>query len=169
MSRPATVQSSWPPVPGLCSSVVHICARPADSDSNWLPRVPPSSQTDQMGSLIMQSSKPNQISWGTDVAEDVQLDEEKLKEALRKQKEFEAQAVETNERKRKYNSCKDDGAAPTEEEVSALPWCHSLPALTMLAAALGVRACLPGMLQQPTLPRWGRALQAEPTACGHSL
>ena len=74
-----------------------------------------------MKSLIVQSFKPNQISWGTDVAEDVQLDAEKLKEALRKQKEFEAQAVETNERKRKYNSFKDDGAAPTEEEVSTLP------------------------------------------------
>eukprot|EP00891_Asterochloris_glomerata_P005626 jgi/Astpho2/5626/e_gw1.00079.34.1_t len=47
------------------------------------------------------------------------LDEEKLKEALKKQKEFEAQAVETNERKRKYNSFKDDGAAPTEEEMEA--------------------------------------------------
>ena len=113
-----------------------------------------------MNSLIMQSSKPNQISWGTDVAEDVQLDEEKLKEALRKQKEFESQAVETNERKRKYNSFKDDGAAPTEEEASALPM---LLALTMPAAVPGVWACLPGMLQQPTLPRCVRAGQTEPT------
>ena len=88
-----------------------------------------------INSLIMQSSKPNQISWGTDVAEDVQLDEEKLKEALRKQKEFEAQAVETNERKRKYNSFKDDGAAPTEEEVSALPL------LLLSASTHGASSC----------------------------
>ena len=80
-----------------------------------------------MNSLIVQSFKPNQISWGTDVAEDVQLDEEKLKEALKKQKDFEAQAVETNERKRKYNSFKDDGAAPTEEEVRVGPCSCTLP------------------------------------------
>ena len=113
-----------------------------------------------MNCLTLQSFKPNQISWGTDVAEDVQLDEEKLKEALKKQKEFEAQAVETNERKRKYNSFKDDGAAPTEEEVSALPlqlfsasthnasscaWClASLPGSCSSLHSPGVAKSLPG-------------------------
>lgn len=57
--------------------------------------------------------------WGTDVAEDVDLDKQKLEEALKKLDEKQKQQVETDDRKRKYNSFAGDGDDPTEEEMEA--------------------------------------------------
>ena len=66
----------------------------------------------------MQGVRPTNGVWGTDVGEDVELDEEKVKEALKKLDERSKQ-VETDERKRKYNSLQTDGETPTEEEMEA--------------------------------------------------
>mmetsp|Transcript_18797 Transcript_18797/g.22533 ORF Transcript_18797/g.22533 Transcript_18797/m.22533 type:complete len:562 (-) Transcript_18797:439-2124(-) len=59
---------------------------------------------------------PKQISWGTDV-EEVDLDPEKLKEALAKARAEEKEEVERDERKRKYNS--NASVEVTEEEMEA--------------------------------------------------
>ena len=50
------------------------------------------------------------------MGEDVELDEEKVKAALKK---LDDKQVETDERKRKYNSLQDNGETPTEEEMEA--------------------------------------------------
>ena len=42
--------------------------------------------------------------WGTETAEDVRLDEAKLKAAMARQRAFDAAKAEPDERKRKYNS-----------------------------------------------------------------
>jgi pre-mRNA-processing factor SLU7 len=56
--------------------------------------------------------------WGTETAEDVRLDEEKLRAALRKQRAAERERVETDERKRKYNSLAG-GEQVTAEDMEA--------------------------------------------------
>ena len=57
--------------------------------------------------------------WGTDVSEDVELDKQRLEEALRKLDERDKQQTEADDRKRKYNSLQTDGEMPTEEEMEA--------------------------------------------------
>lgn len=52
------------------------------------------------------------------MGEDVELDQDKVQEALRKLDERNKQ-IETDERKRKYNSFQDNGDNPTEEEMEA--------------------------------------------------
>ncbi len=54
--------------------------------------------------------------YGTDAAA-TDLDEEKLKEARRKQRAFQKGKVETDDRKRKYNSM--EGAEVTKEDMEA--------------------------------------------------
>lgn len=67
----------------------------------------------------MQGSRPQNGVWGTDVGEDVELDKEKLEQALKKLDERERKQLETDDRKRKYNSLATDGEMPTEEEMEA--------------------------------------------------
>jgi len=57
--------------------------------------------------------------WGTEVGEDVELDKQKLEEALKKLDERDKQQVDIDDRKRKYNSLRTDGEMPTEEEMEA--------------------------------------------------
>lgn len=52
------------------------------------------------------------------MAEDLQLDKQKLEAALRRQKELDGQNLEADDRKRKYNSLADGGGV-TEEEMEA--------------------------------------------------
>ena len=53
--------------------------------------------------------------WGTETAEDVRLDEEKLRAALRQQQAAKRERVETDERKRKYNSQAGGGEVSAED------------------------------------------------------
>ena len=69
--------------------------------------------------MSLQARRPNNGLWGTDVGEDVELDKQKLEEALKKLDQREKQQVETDERKRKYNSFQADDEMPTEEEMEA--------------------------------------------------
>ena len=88
-----------------------------------------------------QGVRPSNGVWGTEMGEDVELDEEKVKEALRKLDERDKQVV-TDERKRKYNSFQDQGDNPTEEEMEAYRLKKSRDAdpmaqITALKAAAG--------------------------------
>ena len=56
--------------------------------------------------------------WGTEVSGDVELDEEKLKAALKRQRAAQAAAAEVDDRKRKYNSFAG-GEEVTPEEMEA--------------------------------------------------
>ncbi|BDA42492.1 Pre-mRNA-splicing factor SLU7 [Coccomyxa sp. Obi] len=56
--------------------------------------------------------------WGTEVSGDVELDEEKLKAALKRQRAAQAAAAELDDRKRKYNSFAG-GEEVTPEEMEA--------------------------------------------------
>lgn len=56
--------------------------------------------------------------WGSEVSDELSLDEEKLKAAMAKQRAAQAAAVETDERKRKYNSL-GSGEEVTPEEMEA--------------------------------------------------
>lgn len=67
----------------------------------------------------LQARRPNNGVWGTDVSEDVELDKQRLEEALRKLDERDKQQTEADDRKRKYNSLQTDGEMPTEEEMEA--------------------------------------------------
>ena len=67
----------------------------------------------------MQARRPNNGVWGTDVGEDVELDKQRLEEALKKLDERDKQQQETDDRKRKYNSFQADSEMPTEEEMEA--------------------------------------------------
>lgn len=49
----------------------------------------------------------------------MELDKEKLEQALKKLDEREKKQLETDDRKRKYNSLSTDGGMPTEEEMEA--------------------------------------------------
>lgn len=69
--------------------------------------------------MCLQGRRPNNGVWGTDVGEDVELDKEKLEQALKKLDEREKQQQQTDDRKRKYNSLTTDGEMPTEEEMEA--------------------------------------------------
>ena len=53
------------------------------------------------------------------MGEDVELDKQRLEEALRKLDERDKKQVELDDRKRKYNSLQTDGEMPTEEEMEA--------------------------------------------------
>lgn len=53
--------------------------------------------------------------WGSETPEDVRLDEEKLKAALKKQRAANAEKAQTDERKRKYNSLGADKELSAEE------------------------------------------------------
>lgn len=53
------------------------------------------------------------------MGEDVELDKQRLEEALRKLDERDKKQVEVDDRKRKYNSLQTDGEMPTEEEMEA--------------------------------------------------
>jgi len=53
------------------------------------------------------------------VGEDVELDKQRLEEALRKLDERDKKQTEVDDRKRKYNSLQTDGEMPTEEEMEA--------------------------------------------------
>ena len=59
--------------------------------------------TFQMNSVHAQANGKQNL-WGTETAEDVRLDEEKLKAAVARQRAFDAAKADTDERKRKYNS-----------------------------------------------------------------
>jgi pre-mRNA-processing factor SLU7 len=58
------------------------------------------------------------VSWGTDVAENVQLDQAKLAEALAKEERRQAAEVEVDDRKRGYN-VRHENVEVTEEEMEA--------------------------------------------------
>ena len=58
------------------------------------------------------------VSWGTDVAENVQLDPAKLADAIDKEERRQAGGVEADERKRGYN-VRHEAAEVTEEEMEA--------------------------------------------------
>jgi pre-mRNA-processing factor SLU7 len=64
---------------------------------------------------VSQDVKPRQNVWGVDTAEDVQLDDAKLKAALKAQEKFQEEQVELDERKRKFNSMRDTGEMTAEE------------------------------------------------------
>ncbi len=53
------------------------------------------------------------------MGEDVELDKQRLEEALRKLDEHDKKQIEVDDRKRKYNSLQTDGEMPTEEEMEA--------------------------------------------------
>jgi len=53
--------------------------------------------------------------WGSEHAEDVALDEAKLREALKKQKAHNRKAIETDDRKRKFNSLAGNEEVTPEE------------------------------------------------------
>ena len=53
------------------------------------------------------------------MGEDVELDKQRLEEALRKLDERDKKQIEVDDRKRKYNSLQTDGEMPTEEEMEA--------------------------------------------------
>ncbi len=53
------------------------------------------------------------------MGEDVELDKQRLEEALRKLDERDKKQTEVDDRKRKYNSLQTDGEMPTEEEMEA--------------------------------------------------
>ena len=53
------------------------------------------------------------------MGEDVELDKQRLEEALRKLDERDKKQFEVDDRKRKYNSLQTDGEMPTEEEMEA--------------------------------------------------
>lgn len=53
--------------------------------------------------------------WGTEVDEGLQLDEQKLKEALARAEAAEARGVELDDRKRGYNSLHDNTEVTPEE------------------------------------------------------
>lgn len=53
------------------------------------------------------------------MGEDVELDKQRLEEALRKLDERDKKQIEVDDRKRKYNSLQTDCEMPTEEEMEA--------------------------------------------------
>ena len=53
------------------------------------------------------------------MGEDVELDKQRLEEAIRKLDERDKKQTEVDDRKRKYNSLQTDGEMPTEEEMEA--------------------------------------------------
>ena len=53
--------------------------------------------------------------WGTDVAENLHLDKEKLAAELKKQEEADRRGAEVDERKRKYNSMAGQNTVTAEE------------------------------------------------------
>ena len=57
--------------------------------------------------------------WGSEHAEDVELDEDKLRNALKKQSVLSRAAVETDDRKRKFNSLAGAQEEVTPEEMEA--------------------------------------------------
>jgi pre-mRNA-processing factor SLU7 len=57
--------------------------------------------------------------WGSEHAEDVELDEDKLKAALKKQDALNRAAVQTDDRKRKFNSLAGAQEEVTPEEMEA--------------------------------------------------
>ena len=59
------------------------------------------------------------MQWGTETEEGVELDADKLAEALAKAREVAAAPAEHDERKRKYNSFGADGDEPTAEDMEA--------------------------------------------------
>lgn len=67
---------------------------------------------------VMQAPNGKADVWGTEVAGDLTLDEQKLKAALKKQRAAAADKAETDERKRKYNSLAG-GEEVTPEEMEA--------------------------------------------------
>lgn len=67
----------------------------------------------------LEGHRPTNGVWGTEVGEDVELDKQRLEEALRKLDERDKKQVELDDRKRKYNSLQTDGEMPTEEEMEA--------------------------------------------------
>ncbi|DBA94522.1 hypothetical protein WJX77_001894 [Trebouxia sp. C0004] len=67
----------------------------------------------------VEGRRPTNGVWGTDVGEDVELDKQRLEEALRKLDERDKKQIEVDDRKRKYNSLQTDGEMPTEEEMEA--------------------------------------------------
>eukprot|EP00976_Prorocentrum_cordatum_P111184 1195325-Prorocentrum_minimum.AAC.4 len=72
-------------------------------------------EDDKAKSLL--AIEPRKVQWGTDVPEGIQLDKEKLAEAIRKEEEREKGGEETNERKRGYNVTYTSEV--TEEEMEA--------------------------------------------------
>ncbi len=53
--------------------------------------------------------------WGSELPEGVELDEAKLREAMKKQKAFDHGAIETDDRKRKFNSLAGNEEVTPEE------------------------------------------------------
>ena len=53
--------------------------------------------------------------WGSEQADDVELDEAKLKEAMKRQKAFNKGAIEMDDRKRKFNSLAGNEEVTPEE------------------------------------------------------
>lgn len=68
--------------------------------------------------FVLQAPAGKSDVWGTDVSGDVELDEEKLKAALKKQRAAQAAKAELDDRKRKYNSLAG-GEEVTPEEMEA--------------------------------------------------
>lgn len=53
--------------------------------------------------------------WGSELPDGVELDEDKLRAAMKKQKAFESGAIETDDRKRKFNSLAGNEEVTPEE------------------------------------------------------
>lgn len=70
---------------------------------------------------VCQAKRPGagKAQWGTEAEEGVELDADKLAEALVKAREAAAVPLEHDERKRKYNSLVADGDEPTAEDMEA--------------------------------------------------
>lgn len=68
--------------------------------------------------FVLQAPAGKSDVWGTDVSGDMELDEEKLKAALKKQRAAQAAKAELDDRKRKYNSLAG-GEEVTPEEMEA--------------------------------------------------
>jgi pre-mRNA-processing factor SLU7 len=74
----------------------------------------------------MQGAVSQSTVWGTDVSDDLKLDARKLELALAKQRAAQAAAVETDDRKRKYNSlASSDEITPEEMEAYRMTRLHA--------------------------------------------
>eukprot|EP00884_Botryococcus_braunii_P010448 jgi/Botrbrau1/19404/Bobra.0338s0031.1 len=63
----------------------------------------------------IEAHKPRADVWGSEVAGDIKLDEEKLAVAIKAQEAWKQEEVELDDRKRKYNSTRDTGEMTAEE------------------------------------------------------
>lgn len=78
--------------------------------------------------------------WGSEADDEVELDADKLADALKKAREATGQPVDLDDRKRKFNSLQDDGKEPTIEEMEAYRLTRHRADDPMAALRSGVKA-----------------------------